>query len=352
MKERIKGIILGLFIAIMVASTSVAAITGTVQKNLAYNNIKITLNEAEVKPTDAAGNYVEPFIIDGTTYLPVRAVANALNLGVAWDGANNTVKLSTPQEAVTINETEMFNKSGIKVVANDIVFDKDEYAFVVSLTVTNKLGFEVYPTVTTSKVNGVKMGYSYIYLDGAKEDELVINPNSTVKVNVGYPKDALNAAGIKTPIDITLGFDFYDKDWNTYCATEATTIITSANNAFKQTEQAGIVLKDDGGFRIIAKNLVQNNEYIELVVLIENNSSETQEIWFLPESFGAGSIKVNGKNIYDFMFGYSLFPGEREVTCMYLEPEDKEQKVYSIEINHEFFGGKVSLFVDDDGSLS
>jgi len=41
---------------------------------------------------DANGNYVEPFIIDGTTYLPVRGISNALNLGVGWDGENNTVK--------------------------------------------------------------------------------------------------------------------------------------------------------------------------------------------------------------------------------------------------------------------
>lgn len=93
MRERVKGLVLGIFIGVMIAATTVIASNGAVKKDLHYNNIKITMNGEEIKPTDANGNYVEPFIIDGTTYLPVRGVANALGLGVDWDGATNTVKL-------------------------------------------------------------------------------------------------------------------------------------------------------------------------------------------------------------------------------------------------------------------
>ena len=46
-----------------------------------------------MEPKDANGNTVEPFIIDGTTYLPVRAVSNALGLNVGWDDATSTVSL-------------------------------------------------------------------------------------------------------------------------------------------------------------------------------------------------------------------------------------------------------------------
>ena len=44
-------------------------------------------------PTDANGDYVEPFIIEGTTYLPVRAIASALDLDVNWDEETSTVIL-------------------------------------------------------------------------------------------------------------------------------------------------------------------------------------------------------------------------------------------------------------------
>ena len=108
MKERLKGLLLGIIIGVMIATTSVIASNGTIQKILNYNNIKITMNGQEVKPTDANGNYVEPFIIDGTTYLPVRGIANALGLYVDWDSKTNTVKLSeTPFESKTEDMTEV-----------------------------------------------------------------------------------------------------------------------------------------------------------------------------------------------------------------------------------------------------
>ena len=44
-------------------------------------------------PKDAAGNVVEPFIMNGTTYLPVRAVGEALGMSVNWDGNTHTVYL-------------------------------------------------------------------------------------------------------------------------------------------------------------------------------------------------------------------------------------------------------------------
>ena len=93
-----KAVTLVLAIAI-VASLSVAvfASTGTKTAELAYRDIKISLNGKEFTPKDAAGNVVEPFIIDGTTYLPVRAVAEALNLNVEWDNATSTVKLTRPE---------------------------------------------------------------------------------------------------------------------------------------------------------------------------------------------------------------------------------------------------------------
>ena len=54
-------------------------------------NIKLVVDGAPVTPKDAAGNAVEPFSCNGTTYLPVRAVASALGKEVTWDGNTNTV---------------------------------------------------------------------------------------------------------------------------------------------------------------------------------------------------------------------------------------------------------------------
>ena len=93
--NRILTFLLAVSIVFTLASPAIAA---SISKGvtLYYRDIKITLNGSEVTPTDVNGNYVEPFIIDGTTYLPVRGVANALGLDVGWDEATSTVSLETP----------------------------------------------------------------------------------------------------------------------------------------------------------------------------------------------------------------------------------------------------------------
>jgi hypothetical protein len=65
----------------------------TGKKNLeaSYNNIKLVINGKIVVPKDVNGTIVEPFIYNGTTYLPVRAVSEALDKNVDWDGATQTV---------------------------------------------------------------------------------------------------------------------------------------------------------------------------------------------------------------------------------------------------------------------
>lgn len=76
---------------------SVSASTGTRDVRIGYRDIKITLDGEDVRPLDGNGEPVEPFILDGSTYLPVRGVASALGLDVGWDGETSTVILSTPE---------------------------------------------------------------------------------------------------------------------------------------------------------------------------------------------------------------------------------------------------------------
>ena len=65
--------------------------------NINYRRIKIVLDGKEIIPCDGAGKTVEPFIMSssGTTYLPLRAVSQALGLNVQWDGVANTVTLKS-----------------------------------------------------------------------------------------------------------------------------------------------------------------------------------------------------------------------------------------------------------------
>ncbi len=66
-----------------------------VETRATYCDIKITLNGEILHIANAQGESVEPFIIDGTTYLPLRAVAAALGLSVEWNGETNSISLSS-----------------------------------------------------------------------------------------------------------------------------------------------------------------------------------------------------------------------------------------------------------------
>ena len=74
-------------------SITVFAKQATETINVIYDNIKILIDGVEYTAKDANGNVIEPFIYNGTTYLPVRAVSNALGKAVYWDGPNYTVYL-------------------------------------------------------------------------------------------------------------------------------------------------------------------------------------------------------------------------------------------------------------------
>ena len=91
-KDKLKGFLAGA-ICVSVLGMTAFAEPATRQLNAAFDNIKIKINGEEIIPKDAAGNAVEPFIVDGTTYLPVRAVGEALGKDVSWDGTNKTVSI-------------------------------------------------------------------------------------------------------------------------------------------------------------------------------------------------------------------------------------------------------------------
>ena len=57
--------------------------------------INIFIGGGKFVAKDANGNVVNPILKDGTTYLPVRAIGEAFDKDVAWDGATKTVTLTS-----------------------------------------------------------------------------------------------------------------------------------------------------------------------------------------------------------------------------------------------------------------
>src|SRR5690606_2211806 len=83
------------------AAIGAIAATGTQQITALLNgNIKITLNGEPWTPKDVTGKALTPITYNGSTYLPVRAVAEAAGMGVEWDGATQTVKLGSEYDVL------------------------------------------------------------------------------------------------------------------------------------------------------------------------------------------------------------------------------------------------------------
>ncbi len=93
MKKRLQGFIAGVLCCVLFAGIGVLAKNTTETIQAIYRDIKIYVDGVKIEPKDANGNTVEPFIYNGTTYLPVRAVGNAFGKNVEWDDATNSVKL-------------------------------------------------------------------------------------------------------------------------------------------------------------------------------------------------------------------------------------------------------------------
>ena len=68
------------------------------EKLAVETGIKVYVNDKLIVPTDVNGKTVDVLLYKGTTYLPVRAVANALDQAVAWDGASYSVYIGSHKD--------------------------------------------------------------------------------------------------------------------------------------------------------------------------------------------------------------------------------------------------------------
>ena len=68
------------------------------EKLAVETGVKVYVNDKLIVPTDVNSKTVDVLLYKGTTYLPVRAVANALDQAVAWDGASYSVYIGSHKD--------------------------------------------------------------------------------------------------------------------------------------------------------------------------------------------------------------------------------------------------------------
>ena len=115
MLKQTKGFITGFIVCALFSVLIMNVFAAPIEKVITatYNNIKIYVDGNKIDPKDANGNAVEPFIYNGTTYLPVRAIGTAFGKSVEWDGANQSVYIGKNPNSDTpslwLDDMDYFN---------------------------------------------------------------------------------------------------------------------------------------------------------------------------------------------------------------------------------------------------
>ena len=88
MKSRLFSFIAGVAAALVLVALPVSALASDGSLTLTIHPIKVLVNGEVFQPKDVLGNDVLVFTYDGTTYAPLRALAEAYGLEVGYDAQN------------------------------------------------------------------------------------------------------------------------------------------------------------------------------------------------------------------------------------------------------------------------
>ena len=133
MKRNWKSLMVsGTVLTVLAGALTLPALASVGQRTAAlhYQTIKVTLDGRTLDLTDSRGNEVEPFTIDGTTYLPLASISKALGMDVRWDADTNTVILNTKGTGTTAAESYIGVERAKEIALKDAGLSASQVSFV------------------------------------------------------------------------------------------------------------------------------------------------------------------------------------------------------------------------------
>ena len=106
--KRVQGFVAGLLTAAVIMAYGVTAFAAGNGWNITVYPIKVLVNGEVLQPTDASGNPMEVFTYNGTTYAPLRALAEAYGLEVGYDSQRNIAMVNSPNKDNASPTTDSF----------------------------------------------------------------------------------------------------------------------------------------------------------------------------------------------------------------------------------------------------
>lgn len=96
MKNKLLSFLSGALVMLMLIGLPVSALAANGTIRIEGNPINVLVNGEVFQPKDAKGNDALVFVYNGTTYAPLRALAEAYGLEVGYDSTRNLATVSQP----------------------------------------------------------------------------------------------------------------------------------------------------------------------------------------------------------------------------------------------------------------
>jgi len=110
MKKKFMSFVTGALAMLLVSSMTVTALAASGAIKIEVSPISVLVNGKVFQPKDANGNDVMVFTYNGTTYAPLRALAEAYGLEVGYDSKNHIATVSKPSGTAVSTDYTSFEK--------------------------------------------------------------------------------------------------------------------------------------------------------------------------------------------------------------------------------------------------
>lgn len=129
--KRVKSFLLGFLLGALIFS-SITVFADMTEIKAFLSDIKVNFDGKMLNLKDSEGNKITPIVYNGTTYLPVRVIAESLGKEVHWEQDTNTIKILSKKETGgdVMKEIQYIKEGNLNIV----VFEGKRYVNPISIT--------------------------------------------------------------------------------------------------------------------------------------------------------------------------------------------------------------------------
>lgn len=300
MKKRIITVLLSLVI-VLVMTVAAEATSATMPINVDYQDIQLYVNGNAV----SVQANEEPFIYNGRTFVPIRLVAEALNLNVEWIDWIKAVKISGTNSATT-----------------DSLAQKDKEIQDLKLQLSQK----------DDEIESLKNTIESLEEDddqiGDLEDDLISDYDCLEDVEI----DDISLDGDEDDVDVDIEVDLddYGDEWDELDDSDIEDWLEDMVNDIQDE------LSDD----TVVSGKIIDTDSNDVLVKFDKDGDDSLEVNFYDEDYREGSSDSDVEDVEDSLEGDSFYVGDIEFTITDIYYDDDDDSVIA------------TLDTDDDDASS